>query len=118
MKDSEIVKEAQVSELTKQCKELIQSRTIQMNLVMNKKPVASVQAKKDPVETYKPPKESKKSQGKKGSTNLQLAMELNREMEEMFAESGMGLETKPTKKTKKKQTKQVQFTDGPDQKSQ
>ena len=36
-------------------------------------------------------------------------MDLNREMEEMFAETG--LEPRPAKKTKKKGAKQVQFQD-------
>ena len=40
-----------------------------------------------------------------------MAMDLNREMEEMFAETSMGLDPKPAKKTKKKQNKQVQFFD-------
>ena len=55
-------------------------------------------------DTSKPPKDSKKNQGK-SAKNLKLAMDLNREMEEMLGESGF--EPRPAKKTKKKNNKQV-----------
>ena len=104
VKDSEVEKEAQVTELTKQCNELIQSRTIQMSLVMNRKPQqASSTGKNLKDETMKQPREPKKNQTKAGAKNLQLAMDLNREMEEMFGETAIQLDNpKPTKKAKKK----------------
>ena len=64
----------------------------------------------------KQPREPKKNQTKAGAKNLQLAMELNREMEEMFGETAIQLDNpKPTKKAKKKQNKQVKFFDGQQQ---
>ena len=117
VKDSEVEKEAQVTELTKQCNELIQSRTIQMSLVMNRKlPQTSTSTKSLKDDSSKQTKDSKKNQTKAGGKNLQLAMELNREMEEMFGETAIQIDNpKPTKRTKKKQNKQVKFFDAQQQ---
>ena len=79
-----------------------------MSLVMNKKPQGTTSLGKQLKDDQpKQTRESRKNAGKAGGKNLQLAMDLNREMEEMFAESGIAMDPKPAKKTKKKQNKQV-----------
>ena len=90
LKENEVSKDAHLSELTKHCSELIASRSISLNLVMNKQLPQSTPLKtaNGAADTHKKACKAGATQ-KAGRSNLKLAMELNREMEEMLAENGI-----------------------------
>ena len=96
-KSDEVKKEAGLSELKRQCEELTKSRTIEMSLLINKKPAQTSSVGKQ-VSEESDKKVSAKPNGKsKASKNLQFAKELNAEMELMFADEDLKIK-KPSQK--------------------
>ena len=81
-KNDEVVKEASMQELKRQVGELFKTKSIEMNLLINKPPEGLQTIIEEPSAT----KSSSKKMNNKASKNLQFAKDLNAEMELMFAD--------------------------------
>jgi len=103
IKDDEFGKEAQLAELRRQCNELVKSRCIEVSVLMNKPKDSVLENSSGGLQ---PGKTGKAAPVSKTSKNLQMAKELNREMELMFAEDDDRDQRKPIRKTKKKDKRQ------------
>ena len=118
-KQSEVTKEAAMIELRRQCQELIKSRAIECNILVNKPPPTSYYKQSNqpyqqasdgdnsPVRQKKVGKSGRHTANNltlKGSKNLQFAKDLNEEIELMFADDDFKI--KPSKnRQKRKETK-------------
>lgn len=98
IKDDELSKEAQLGELRRQCIELVKSRSIEVNVLMNKPKEVVLEMTNEKVK----PGRGGGVAMTKASKNLLMAKELNREMELMFAEDDDFKPSKPARKGKKK----------------
>ena len=95
-KESEVVKEGSLIELKRQCEELTKTRTIEMNLLMNKPRELLVARQVSDEQASKAPTKKAGAAQSKASKNLQLAKDLNAEMELMFADEEFKI--RPSKK--------------------
>lgn len=98
-KNDEVVKEASMQELKRQVAELFKSKSIEMNVLLNKPPQEAIQAAILSEESEAKPS-SRGKLNNKASKNLQFAKQLNAEMELMFADDDFKI--KPAKKSRKK----------------
>ena len=78
-------KESAILELRKECNELARSKTIEMNILMNK-PTQGMQKQVSDEATAKGARGVKGATQSKALKNLQFAKDLNAEMELMFAD--------------------------------
>lgn len=110
VKNDEVEKEAQLAELKKQCAELLRARSIEVNLLMNQPrdlgPRGALEAHRSAAKGSNG--KTSAGMGTKAMKNLQLAKDLNREMELMFADDDFA-PNKPKKGRGKKQKGQVGF---------
>ena len=102
-KSDEVQKEAALTELKKQCSDLLGCRGVEVNLLLNK-PSDKISHQGSQEEIREAGK--KKKGNTKAAKNLQFAKDLNREMELMFADDDFQM--KPTGKAKRKENRQRQ----------
>ena len=101
-KNDEVIKEASMQELKRQVAELFRSKTVEMNVLINKPPIEALQFATEEQQSVAKPM-SKAQMNNKASKNLQFAKDLNAEMELMFADDDFQI--KPAKKQKRKENK-------------
>ena len=82
-KNDEVVKEACMQELKRQVAELFRTKSIEMNVLINKPPAELQQIVEEPSALKSVTKSKMNS---KASKNLQFAKDLNAEMELLFAD--------------------------------
>ena len=109
-----------MNELKRQCHDLIRSRAVECNLIVNKPPIglATSTSKQADMVTDSECSAQQKSRvaggGKqsnltqKGSKNLQFAKELNAEIELMFADDDFQIKPNKSKVNKRKEARQKQ----------
>ena len=115
-KTNEVEKEACLNELKRQCEELSKTRSIELNLLMNKPKETTIVAKQQSSDEGKSKPAGGSKLKDKASKNLQFAKDLNAEMELMFADDDFKIGTRPQRRQKKQASskqKQVQFQQHP-----
>ena len=81
-KEQQATKDAQLMELKVQCSELVQSKSINLSLLVNR-PIPA----KAPIKEDKPARSNRNQAMDKRQKKLQFAMDINEEMEQLLAEA-------------------------------